>query len=171
MYAERGLGLPALTGECKARLSVRLGVSVAKTNAGGVERRSRHLLDVAHGYGGSSAGTAAMILGSSGIVLSRFGHHEESERYLDEAVRLFQGIPLLHGLWLGESAHAAMRAADPYKAAHQIQAVARLGPLITSSRFDQKVREIIADSARWASVPEMRDARDQLRAIQPSAKA
>ncbi|MEV5754902.1 helix-turn-helix transcriptional regulator [Actinoallomurus sp. NPDC052308] len=171
MYAQRGLGLPELTDECKARLSVRLGVSLAKTNMGGRERRSRTLLDVAHGYDGSSPATTAMILGSSGIVLSRLGHHEEGERYLDEAVHRFQGIPLLHGLWLGESAHAALRAADPNRAAHHMQAVARLGPLITSSRFDQEVDEILAESARWASVPEMRDAREQLRAIQPSTRA
>ncbi|MEV5708556.1 helix-turn-helix transcriptional regulator [Actinoallomurus sp. NPDC052274] len=171
MYAQRGLGLPALTDECKARLSVRLGVSLAKTKVGGTERRSRTLLDVAHGYDGSSSGTTAMILGSSGIVLSSLGHHEEGERYLDEAVHRFQGIPLLHGLWLGESAHAAIRAADPNRAAHHMQIVARLAPLITSSRFDQKVDEILAVSARWASVPEMRDAREQLRTIQSSTKA
>lgn len=111
MYAQRGLGLPALTDECKARLSVRLGVCLAKTNTAGFERRSRNLLDIAHGYDDASSKSAAMILGSSGIVLSHLGHHEEGERYLDEAVRRFQGLPLLHGLWLGESAHAAMREA------------------------------------------------------------
>ncbi|GAA0372633.1 hypothetical protein GCM10010151_73240 [Actinoallomurus spadix] len=171
MYAQRGLGLPALTDECKARLSVRLGVCLAKTNAGGTERRSRNLLDIAHGYDGASSKSGAMILGSSGIVLSHLGHHEEGERYLDEAVRRFQGLPLLHGLWLGESAHAALRAADPNRAAHQMRAVARLSPLITSCRFDQKVDEILAESARWASVPEMREAREQLKAVQPSVKA
>ncbi|WP_345435269.1 hypothetical protein [Actinoallomurus vinaceus] len=171
MYAQRGLTLSGLTDELKARLSVRLGVSLAKTSAHGVERRSRHMLDVAHEFDGTSPGTAAMIVGSSGIALSRFGRHEEAGDHLDEAVRLFDGIPFLRGMWLAENAKAAVRAADPGKAADQMHALARVSPLITSSRFDQKVSDIIAASSRWASVPEMRDAREQLRAIQPSAKA
>jgi transcriptional regulator with XRE-family HTH domain len=171
MYAQRGLALPALTDESKARLSVRLGVSLAKINSHGIERKSRHLLDAAHEFDCSSPATIAMITGSSGIVLSRFGRHEEAGDSLDEAVHYFEGIPLMRGLWLGESAQAAMRAADPAKAAAQMHALARISPLITSSHFERKVNEIIAGSARWVSAPEMRDAREQLRAVQPSAKA
>ncbi|GAB3965116.1 hypothetical protein GCM10029978_027140 [Actinoallomurus acanthiterrae] len=171
MYAQRGLALPELTNERKARLNIRLGLSLAMAHAHGKERRSRQLLDVARGLDGFSWETMLAIVGNSGVALSRLGRHEEAARSMDEVMNLVEGRQLSRGLWLGESAQAALRASDPLKAADRMSALAHVGPLITSSHFDQKVNEIIAGTARWANVPEMRDAREQLRAVQPSAKA
>jgi hypothetical protein len=140
-------------------------------HAHGKERRSRQLLDVARGLEGFSWETMMAIVGNSGVALSRLGCHEEAARSMDEVMDLVEGRQLSRGLWLGESVQAALRAADPLKAADRMSALAHVGPLITSSHFDQKVSDIIVASDRWASVPEMRDAREQLRAVQPSAKA
>jgi hypothetical protein len=49
-------------------------------------------------------------------------------------------------------------------------ALAHVAPLVNSRWLDGDLRDVLTESAKWASVPEIRDARGHLRAVvQPPA--
>jgi len=63
---------------------------------------------------------------------------------------------------LAKQAKAALHAADPEFAADRMLALANVAPLTSSSWMDTSMGELLSLSAPWASVPEMRTAREQL---------
>jgi hypothetical protein len=52
-------------------------------------------------------------------------------------------------------------------AAEHMTALARIAPLVSSARVSSHIAGIFTMSARWADVPEMREAREHLRSVQP----
>jgi hypothetical protein len=60
---------------------------------------------------------------------------------------------------------AALRMSQPSLAADPMFALARVAPLVDSRKLDGDLRVVLAESAKWATVTEIRDARDHLRAV------
>lgn len=54
-------------------------------------------------------------------------------------------------------------------AAERMMVLARVAPLVDSGRLDDYLLEVLAESAKWATVPEIRDARNQLKTLVPPA--
>lgn len=164
-YARRGLQIPELPDENRARLNVRLSTALARVKGRSSQRMTRAAMDEALGVDAVPPLATAVILGNVGIAQSRLGLHEEANRSLAEAVQRFNRTPHLHVLYLARQTKAALRAGDPLMATDRIYALARAAPLITSSRLDMHIGHILAASRQWEGVAEMRDARDQLREV------
>lgn len=164
-YAERGLRLPGLSDEHRARLNVRLGTSLARTRGHGVQRLTLDALDQAQSIDGMSSATKAMIMGNVGIALRRLGLYDGANTSLAESVRLFRDSPHMHSLYLAHQIKSALASSEPTLAADRMFALTRLVPLIASARLEEHIREILAAAAHWADVPEIRAAGGQLRAV------
>jgi hypothetical protein len=125
------------------------------------------------GFPGQSSFDVANMMGSVGRGLSEVGAHEAAHETLDEAVRLMGGsAPNFIGLNLVELTLAALGMAEPALAAHHMQALVRVAPMVNSRRLDDSLRRVLAASAPWAGVPDVRDARNHLKAlIPPDARA
>jgi transcriptional regulator with XRE-family HTH domain len=173
VYARHGVQLRDVPPAQQAWMRLRLGWSLAlvqgqqKTSREVVES-VRDLVGDSHGaYGWSSLDAADMMAGL-GMALSDLGAYGEAHATLSEAVALLdQSAPNLQAGCVARQITSALRASQPSLAADRMLALARLTPLVNSPRIDAHVSEILAMSARWAGVPEMRDARAQLRTVTP----
>jgi transcriptional regulator with XRE-family HTH domain len=170
-YAKEGVKLPDVTDAQQAWMRLRLGWSLATMS--GQRSTSRDVIDSVrgpledtNGFYGQSQFDVAEMTGSVGRALSDLGAHEEAETPLREAVNhLAHSSPLVQGHCLTRLITAALHASEPSQAASDMLRLARVVPLVNSTRLDSYVREVIAASARWHAMPEMRDARDQLREV------
>lgn len=163
-YARKGLRLPDLPAGQRAFLNMRLGRSLAAIPGQG--NASRTAFDRARSTDGlSPLGEAAMI-GDVGIGLGLLREYREAEALLDEAAELIgRWSPLFQAQYLGRQIQTALRASQPSHAAARMFALAGVAPLVTSSRLDKRISEILGQSAAWHNVPEMRDARAQLSSV------
>lgn len=164
-YAGRGLQLPELPDEHRARLNVRLAAALSRQKGYGFQRQTRAAMDEALGIDGIPPAATAVVAGNVGIAQGRLGLYEDAQKSLTEAVRIFRRTPLMYAAYLASQTKAALQAADPSMAADLMFRLARATPLVTSARVDKHVSDIMAASAQWAKVPEMRDARAQLSAV------
>ncbi|GAA5072716.1 hypothetical protein GCM10023259_072820 [Thermocatellispora tengchongensis] len=166
MYAQRGIAFQEITDERRAWLYVRLGDALARV--GGQEYSAHDALARAQGFAENLPNvvdTADLIM-SAGGALSKLRAYEDAYSSLGEAVRLSgDRSPLLRADTLCFQAVTALHAADPLFAADRMFGLARVTPLISSSRLDKKLNELLAISARWTAVPEIRSAREQLHTI------
>lgn len=165
-YARRGLALPGLGEDERALLQVRLGRALALIP--GQESAARTALYQAQEAGDVSPLYAEYLTGIIGDSLTDLGAYEEAEIALEECLRLSCSRPsstLSSLLTLERQIATALGRADPGLAAERMLSYANLAPLVTSPRVDRQTKEILAASAPWATVPEMRDARDRLRAL------
>jgi transcriptional regulator with XRE-family HTH domain len=106
---------------------------------------------------------AADMMGNVGVALNDMGASEEAHRVLGEALSLLgASSPYLHGRFLAQQVIAALGMSEPSLAAEHMLVLTRVVPLVNSRRLDGYLRQVVAASAKWAAVPDMRTARDQL---------
>ncbi|MGH3390729.1 MAG: hypothetical protein ACRDOO_17830, partial [Actinomadura sp.] len=105
-------------------------------------------------------------MSGAGQVLSDLGAYQEAQACLDEALRAGPS-PLSTGYALARKSKAALRALQPDFAADQMLALARVAPLVHSTRLTRYLTEVLALSAQWQAMPEIREAREQLQSVLP----
>jgi transcriptional regulator with XRE-family HTH domain len=121
------------------------------------------------GFPGQSPFDVADMTGHLGCVLADLGAYGEAQEVLSHAVHLYgDSSPTNVALCLAHQSIAALGEAEVDQAANRMLTLARFAPLIDSPRLDGQVKKILTVSARWGTVPVMRDARDQLKAVVPS---
>jgi DNA-binding XRE family transcriptional regulator len=166
MYARRGLTVPDICEMERALLSARLGRYLALIP--GQERKARSALENANGVTNLPALYEAEIAGNIGIALDNLRAHEEADAFLLRAARFCEpSSPLCHALYLGHQVRSALLAGVPELAADRMHRFARVAPLVSSSQVNEQVNGLLTVSARWVTVPDLRDARDQLRGLLP----
>ncbi|GAA2074448.1 helix-turn-helix transcriptional regulator [Actinomadura alba] len=166
MYAHRGLTVPDICDMERALLSARLGRYLALIP--GQERKARVALEHAGGVTNLPPLYEAEIAGNVGIALDNLRAHDQADAFLLRAARFCApSSPLCHALYLGHQVHSALHAGEPEVAADRMHALARVAPLVTSSQVNEQMSGILTASERWATVPVIRDARDQLRGLLP----
>jgi hypothetical protein len=154
----------------KARIHalVRGQTGAARDELHGILATLRH----SAGFPGQSAFDLANIMGSIGRGLSEVGAYEQAHATLNEAVSLMGGSsPNFQSLNLVELVVAALGMSEPSLAANYMLALARLAPVVNSRRLDDNLRRVLAESSKWTAVPEIREARDQLKALIPPVAA
>ncbi len=121
------------------------------------------------GFADQSPFDVADMMGNIGRALNNVGAHAEAHDTLDEAVALLSGTrPNLQSEFLAQQVIAALRMPQPSLAADRMLALAHVAPLVDSGRLDDYLRNVLAESAKWATVPEIRNARDQLKTLVPA---
>jgi transcriptional regulator with XRE-family HTH domain len=121
------------------------------------------------GFADQSSFDVADMMGNIGRALNNVGAPAEAHGTLDAAVALLDGTrPNLQSEFLAQQVIAALRMSQPSLAADRMLALAHVAPLVDSGRLDDYLRNVLAESARWATVPEIRDARKQLKALVPA---
>jgi hypothetical protein len=173
MYAREGVRLRDVPEAQHAWMRVRKVWALAQVR--GQQRASRDELECVQApledrsFPEQSELDVADLMGSIGIALNRVGAHPEAHGILDEAVALLGGTrPNLQSEFLAEQVIPALRTSQPSLAADRMLALARVAPLVDSGRLDGYLRDVLAESAMWASVPEIRAARDHLKALVPA---
>ena len=78
---------------------------------------------------------------------------------------MLSGRPLLAANWKAVQVKETLIAADPSKAASQMATLADVIPLVTSSRLDVKVQEILALAEPWNRDPEIQKAIARLHSV------
>ena len=175
MYAKSGVQLPEVPETQQAWMRLRKGRTLALVRV--QEHASRDEIENVYGalrdrgFPGQSSFDIADMMSSIGMALNRIGVYADAHSMLDEAVALLGGSsPNPQSHRLAQQAFAALRMSQPSLAADHMLALAHVAPLVNSGWLDDDLREVLAESARWASVPEIHDAREQLRAVaQPPA--
>ncbi|HZB28979.1 MAG TPA: hypothetical protein VE465_02320 [Streptosporangiaceae bacterium] len=174
LYAKHGVRLRDVPEGQHAWMRVRNAWALALVR--GQQRASRDELESAQGplvdraFWDLSELDVADMMGSIGIALNRVGAHREAHDTLDEAVALLGGTrPNLQSEFLAEQVIPALRMSRPSLAADRMLALAHVAPLVDSGRVDGYLRDVLSESAKWATVPEIRAARDQLKTLVPAA--
>ena len=170
LYAKHGVRLREVPEGQHAWMQVRNAWALALVR--GQQHASRDELERAQaplagrGFADLSEFDVADMMGSIGIALNRVGAYREAHSTLDEAVALLGGTrPNLQSEFLAEQVIPALRISRPSIAADRMLALTRVAPLVDSGRVDGHLRDVLAESARWATVPEIRDARAQLETL------
>jgi transcriptional regulator with XRE-family HTH domain len=161
-YALHGLRIPDISPSERALLTVRLGRSLALTP--GQERKARAALDAAQGIDGIPSSHTPWVTGNVGVALGSLRAFREADRYLGKTVQSSLS-PLNQALYLGHQVTTSLSAGEPVAAADQMDALANVVPLVTSSHVDQHVREILTASAHRTDVREVRASRERLRTV------
>lgn len=120
----------------------------------GITSQKYHAADTAH-----AAARNLFLVGAYG----------DAYAYLDQAVALSDEWSARQADFLGWQIRTAFRLSDPdpHQIAERIFALARIAPLISSALVDQHIVDVYVESRRWAKVPSMRAAREQLYDIMP----
>jgi predicted XRE-type DNA-binding protein len=166
VYARQGMSLPDLASARRAWLKLRLARSLALV--GGQERAARDRLAELSDTEGLSAHEKADMKGNVGVALAGMRAYPDAHVAIAEAVKLSeQCSPLLLVAYQAWQAEAALGAREPMMAAAHMAALARIAPMVSSARVDSHIAGVLTLSGRWADVPEMRQAREHLRSVQP----
>jgi tetratricopeptide (TPR) repeat protein len=124
------------------------------------------LLTDTAGFPGQSAFDVADMTGNAGNVLAKLGAYAEAQEVLSRAVQLYgDSSPTTVALCLAHQSAAALGSSQVDLAANHMLVLARVVPLINSPRVDGHVQKILAMSAPWGAVSDMREARGQLKAL------
>ncbi|MGH7515112.1 MAG: helix-turn-helix domain-containing protein [Gemmatimonadales bacterium] len=166
VYARQGLSLPDLPPAQRAWLKLRLARSLALV--AGRERAARDRLAELGDTEGMSAYERADMKGNVGVALAGMRAYPDAHAAISAAVKLSaQCSPLLLVAYQAWQVEAALTADEPLMAAEHMTALARIAPMVSSARVNSHITGILAMSARWAHVPEMRQAREHLLSVQP----
>jgi predicted XRE-type DNA-binding protein len=172
MYARDGVRLREVPETQHAWMRVRKARALALVR--GQRHASRDELEsvqaplAGRGFWDQSEFDVADMLGSIGTALNGVGAHQEAHDTLDEAITLLGGSwPNLQSEFLAQQVIAVLRMSRPSLAADRMRALARVAPLVDSGRLDGYLRAALAESAGWATVPDVRDARDRLKSLVP----
>lgn len=173
MYARDGVRLRDVPEAQHAWMRVRKARALALV--GGQRHASRDELESVQapladrGFSGQSEFDVADMMGSIGTALNGVGAHPEAHGTLAESVALLGGAwPNIQSEFLAQQVIAALRMSQPSLAADRMLTLAHVASPVDSGRLDGYLRDVLAESARWAAVPEIRDARDQLKALVPA---
>ncbi len=166
MYAREGLALPDLPPARRAWLNLRLARSLALVP--GQERTARDRLAELGDTQGMSPFETADMKGNVGVALAGMRAYPDAHAAIAEAVALSgQCSSLLLVAYQAWQVEAALMAGEPLPAAEHMCALARIAPMVSSARVNSHVSGLLALSARWSGVPEMRQAREHLISVQP----
>ncbi|GLZ14572.1 hypothetical protein Acsp04_48070 [Actinomadura sp. NBRC 104425] len=170
-YAKTGLQYPELTSEHRARLNARFGSAIVRV--GNLDRKSaefasRSAVDEARTVSELSTEAGAVVLGSSGNVLARLKRYDEADAAFEETLRLLHDRPMLLASWTWGRIYASLAGVRLSEAAAQMEDLARIVPMLSSTQLDKEIARIMTRSQQWADVPEIRAARDQLRSVMPT---
>jgi transcriptional regulator with XRE-family HTH domain len=170
MYAKSGVQLPEVPETQQAWMRLRRARTL--TLVRGQENAARDEIESVYGplrdrgFPGQSSFDVADMMACIGVALNRIGVHADAHGMLNEAVALLgDSSPNPQCQRLAQQALAALRMSQPALAAEHMLDLARVAPLVNSRWLDGDLREVLAESARWATVPEIRDARGQLKAL------
>jgi hypothetical protein len=170
MYARDGVKLSDVPQVQQAWMRLRKVRSLALVR--GQENASRDELESVftplrdQRLSGQSAIDIADMMHGIGIALNGLGAYAEAHSTLDEAITLLgSSSPYLQSRCIAQQVMAALRMSEPSLAANRILCLAHVVPLVNSRRLDDYLRDVLAESARWATVPEIRDARDHLKSV------
>jgi hypothetical protein len=170
MYAREGVRLPEVPEAQQAWMRLRKARTLALVR--GLEHISREELESIQaplrdqGFSGQSSFDIADMMVSAGIVLNGLGLHAEAHGMFNEAVSLLGGSSLLlQSRCLAQQVIAALRMTELSLAANHMLALARVAPMVNSGKLDNYLRDVLVESAKWASVPEIRDARQHLKSL------
>ncbi|MET9249712.1 helix-turn-helix transcriptional regulator [Nonomuraea sp. NPDC003709] len=165
-YAQRGLRIADLSPSRLSSLHMRLGRALAGIK--GNQREARESLDRALDTRGLSPFAEAALGGDVAIGLSRLGQYNEADRLLHEAAQAMgQWSPLFHAQYLGRQAQTAIRAGKSALLGQYMQNLTRALPFISSARVNARAKEIIAASAKWDRISDIRVAREHLQSMLP----
>jgi tetratricopeptide (TPR) repeat protein len=171
-YAQQGVKIHDLPAQQQAWLKLRYGWSLSMV--GGQGTAARDVLDNVCGFladprsvdDPEESRDTVELMGDIGRVLYDLGEYRDAQACLDEAVQLLGGSsPHVHGLFLARQIAASLRASDPEFAADRMLTLARVVPLVNSVQLNNLVRDVLAASHPWRTVPEVRAARTQLRTV------
>jgi predicted XRE-type DNA-binding protein len=182
MYAKHGVMLREVPDAQQAWMRIRTGWSLAHVR--GQENVARDEIENVRGllrdtYGFSSPGKrtqwgqygkssleAADMMGTIALSLNDLGVYGEAQAAFNECVSVLeQSSPALAAFFLSHQIMAALGASQLSLAADRMLKLARITPLVNSPRVNGYLREILAMSATWGTVPRIRNARDQLKAV------
>ncbi|HEU5161482.1 MAG TPA: helix-turn-helix transcriptional regulator [Streptosporangiaceae bacterium] len=170
MYAKSGVQIPEVPEVQQAWMRLRQGCTLALVR--GQEHASRDEMETVYGslrdrgFPGQSSFDVADMMASIGRALNRIGVHADAHGMFDEGVALLgTASPRLQGRLLAQQVLAALRMGQPSLAADHMLGLARVAPLVDSRKVDDDLRDVLAESAKWVTVPEIRDARDQLKPL------
>ncbi|GLY88672.1 helix-turn-helix domain-containing protein [Actinoallomurus iriomotensis] len=166
MYARQGLALPDLSPSQRAWLKLRMARSLALV--GGQERAARHRLAELGDTEGLSPYEKADMKGNVGVALAGMRAYPDAHAAIAEAVALSgQCSALLLVAYKAWQVESALAASEPQMAAEHMAALARIAPMVSSARVNAHITGILGMSARWSDVPELRQACEHLRSVQP----
>jgi hypothetical protein len=172
MYARDGVRLCEVPEAQHAWMRLRKAQTLALVR--GQQHASRDELESVQaplgdrGFADQSSFDVADMMGNIGRALNNVGAPAEAHGTLDAAVALLDGTrPNLQSEFLAQQVIAALRMSQPSLAADRMLALAHVAPLVDSGRLDDYLRDVLAESARWTTVPEIRAAREQLKALVP----
>ncbi|HEU5160088.1 MAG TPA: hypothetical protein VFU43_24030 [Streptosporangiaceae bacterium] len=171
MYARDGVKLSEVPEAQQAWMRLRKVRSLALVR--GQERASRDELESVQAplrdrrfMGGQSSIDVADMMHGVGIALNGLGAYAEAHSTLDEAVILLGGSsPYLQSRCIAQQVLAALGMSQPALAANHMLDLARVAPLVDSRRLDDYLRDVLARSAKWTTAPEIREAREHLKAL------
>lgn len=168
MYARDGVKLSEVPEAQRAWMRLRRGWTLAIVR--GQEHAARDELESVRGplqdraFRDQSPIDIADLMGSVGVALNGIEAFEEAHGTFAEAINLLgDASPYLQSRFLAQQVIAALRMDEPSLAANHMLAFAHVAPLVDSRRLDGHLRDALAESARWATVPEIRDAREHLK--------
>ncbi|MFC4049182.1 hypothetical protein ACFOY4_05760 [Actinomadura syzygii] len=166
-YARRGLQLEEITTEHRARLNARLAVALGQSArvSGFNISESLSAIDAARELEGLSPITEAVIAANAGLSLAKVRNYERANMAFEDAVRMFENLPLFSANWRSRQILASLAAGQISTAADQIEGLSAVAPLVTSARLDGHVRQILTYANQWHRVPEMREAIGHLRSV------
>lgn len=173
MYAREGVRLSEVPEAQHAWMRLRKARALALVR--GQRHASRDELEniqaplVDRGFWGQSEFDVADMMGGIGTAFNDVGAHQEAHGILDEAVGLLGGgWPSPTSGFLAQQVIAALRMQQPSLAANRMLTLAHIAAPVDSGRLDGYLRDVLTESARWATVPEIREARAQLKALVPA---
>lgn len=165
-YARQGIREEGVSSEWRAQLYARRAQALSRLKRS--DRRAvRSTLESALQEDGVSSYAKAIIDGTAGVVLYRVGESDTARSSLDNAIQAFADSPLSFARWLAKQATASMLVGNLSAAAEDIHVFAHVYPLVTSARLDSDLFEVYRTSRKWEKVPEIRQAREALRAVYP----
>jgi predicted XRE-type DNA-binding protein len=170
LYAKNGVQVPEVPETQQAWMRLRKGRTLALVR--GQEDTARDEMENVYGplqdrgFPGQSSVDIADMMCCIGTALNRIGAPTEAHGIFDEAVELLgDSSRLLHARLLAQQVLAALRMSQPSLAADPLLALTHTLPRVNSRTLDDVVLDVLAESAKWATVPEIRAARDQLKAL------
>jgi hypothetical protein len=170
LYARDGVRIFEVPEAQQAWIRLRRGRTLALVR--GQERASRDELESLRatlqerGFPGQSALDAADMMEGIGVGLNGIGAYAEAHGVLAEAITLLgDSSPYLRSRSVAQQVIAALGMSQPALAAGHMVALVHVAPLVDSRRLDNYLKDVLARSARWAAVPEVRDARDRLKPL------
>ena len=171
-YAQAGLQLREVAPGVRTQLTMRLGRSLSLVR--GQERNAREHIDRALGFEGADSFDVAEIWSDAGNSLLDLGRYADAYDSFGQAVEHWGQWSAIQANCLGGQVKAALRAHEAVPRGHwlpmaadRMVALAHTVPLVSSARVDRKVTDILAATAQWNTVPEMRQARDLLQDVSP----